>query len=140
MHECNGAAKFVGLRRQREAPCLSSQSAPFMMCPTYRKCGTDEGQMRDLIGHFVARKGAERGAARIALGVSNEFLRRDEGADCIHALIDEDSIRAGIIADDAATGGVATGSPISIVYAGEEILDPAILEIAGAIPGFGLFD
>jgi hypothetical protein len=79
--------------------------------------------MRDLIGHLVARKGAEREAARIAVGISQEFLRRNDDA-----------------ATGAETDSVATRSPISIVYADKSILDPAILAIAGAIPGFGLFD
>ena len=79
--------------------------------------------MRDLIGHPVARKGAEREAARIAVGISQEFLRRDHDG------------KTG-----AATDSVATRSPISIAYADESALDPAILAIAGAIPGFGLFD
>jgi hypothetical protein len=81
--------------------------------------------MRDLIGHLVARKGAGREAARVAVGISQEFLRQDDG-----------SATGGV----AATDSVATSSPISIVYAGENILNPAILKIAGAIPGFGLFD
>jgi hypothetical protein len=81
--------------------------------------------MRDLIGHLVGRKGAERGAARIAVGISQEFLPRDDDAATDGA---------------AVTDSVATGRPISIVYAGENILNPAIFEIAGAIPGFGLFD
>lgn len=96
--------------------------------------------MRDLIGHLVARKGDERGGARQVVGISREFLCGDDGADRIHALTDEESIDAGVFTNDTATGSFATDSPITIVYAREGILDPAILQIAGAIPGFGLFD
>jgi hypothetical protein len=102
--------------------------------------------MRDLIGHLVARKGAERGAARTTVGISKEFLSRDDRADRVHVLIDTRSVGAGIFTNDPATGRVAatrsvdTGRPITIVYAGENILNPATLGIAGAIPGFGLFD
>jgi hypothetical protein len=143
MHECNGIAKFVSHASAARALCLSSQSAPFMMPSTRRKCGTDEGQMRDLIGHLVAPKGAEVEAARIAVGSFQEFLRRD-GVDRVHALIDKRSIDAAAFTRDPATlrvvGGAATDSPITIAYASEDIPDPANLQIAGAINGFGLFD
>ena len=102
--------------------------------------------MRDLIGHLVARSGAERGAARKVVGISGEFLCGDDEADRIHVLTNEESIGAGIFTNDTATGGFAapgsfaTDSPITIVYASEGFLDLAILRIAGAIPDLGLFD
>lgn len=102
--------------------------------------------MRDLIGHLVARKGAERGAARIIVGISQEFLSSDDGVDRIHALIGAKLIGTGVFCDKpaidsgAAIRSVITGDPITIVYAGENIFEPASLEIAGAIGGFGLFN
>jgi hypothetical protein len=102
--------------------------------------------MRDLIGHLVARMGAERGAARIIVGIPQEFLSSNDGADRIHALIGAKSIGSGVFSDNPAIDSVAaihsviTGNPMTIVYAGENIFEPANLEIAGAIRGFGLFD
>jgi hypothetical protein len=61
MHECNGVAKFRPAPPMTRALCLSSQSAPFNMRSTYRKCGADEGQMRGLIGYLVAGRGHRAG-------------------------------------------------------------------------------
>lgn len=83
MHECNGAVNFRSHPAWARALCLSSQSAPFNMRSTYRKCGADEGQMRELIGYLVAREGAEQAAARVAVGISQRFL-------CEHFLCKDD--------------------------------------------------
>jgi hypothetical protein len=91
--------------------------------------------MRERIGYFVARKDAEQTVVRIAVGISQQFLCKHDRADRVHALIDDESIGAAVF-----TGDSATCSPISIVYPGENITDPATFEIAGAISGFGLFD
>src|ERR1700730_6152313 len=74
------------------ALCLSSQSAPYIMRSTCRKCGADEGQMRKLIGYLVARKGAEQAAARMAAGISQQFLCKEDRAERVRALFGDDSI------------------------------------------------
>jgi hypothetical protein len=89
--------------------------------------------MRELIGYLVACRGAEQAAARMAVGIPQRFLCKrflckqflctDDRAD--HALIHDESIGAGI------------GIPISIVLAHESFTGATI---AGASPGFGVFD
>ena len=70
--------------------------------------------MRNLIGYLVARDGAEAAVARVAGGI--------------------------FPTDNSQTGSVRAGSPITIVYSGENFARGAITEIACAIPGFGAFD
>jgi hypothetical protein len=120
-----------------QAPCLSSRSAPFNMQSTRRKCGADEGQMREIIGYIVARRGAEEASVRtdaFAPQRHEQFLckpllRKDRADD---ALNDDESI-------GARTDSARTGSPITIIYAREIYTGAAVDEIA-AIPGFGVFD
>ena len=75
--------------------------------------------MRKLIGYPVARKGAGDAVVRVADGI---FLT--------------DLILTGSVVTDS----VLAGSPITIVYSGENFARAAIVETAGAIPGFGVFD
>jgi hypothetical protein len=138
MHECNAVAKIRSHAPAVLALCLFSQPVPFIMGSTYRKCGANEGQMRHLTGYLVACNGA----AQTAVCISQPFLWRDDRVDRAHVL-DDAPIGTDIAARDLGGDGAASGSPIGIVgivCAGENILDLAIEEIAGAIPGFGLFD
>jgi hypothetical protein len=96
------------------------------------ECGADEGQMNELIGYLVACRGAEESAARMAVGISQQFVCKEGRGG---ALIDEDSIDSGM-----ATLHPAGGGPITIVYGRENITEPAIKAIAGANPEFGLLD
>jgi hypothetical protein len=96
------------------------------------ECGADEGQMGELIGYLVACRGAEEAAARMAVGISQQIVcKEDRGG----ALIEEDSIDSGM-----ATLHPAGGGPITIVYGRENITEPAIKAIAGANPEFGVLD
>ena len=113
--------------------------------------------MREMIGHLVARRGAEEAGVRTNAPAPRrckqflyaQLLRKEDRAD--DALIDDKSIDASIVigkapsivhflTDGARADSARTGSPITIVYAREIYTDDAIEEIAGAIPGFGVFD
>jgi hypothetical protein len=123
------------------------------------QCGANEGQMRELIGYLVACRGAEHAAARMAADIPQRFLRKQflcepflcKGDRADHALIDDESISAGIaigkapsvlhtLTDNILTEGVRTGSPIRIVYSRENFTDDAREEVAGAIPDLGVLD
>jgi hypothetical protein len=114
------------------------------MRSTCRKCGADEGQMRELIGYLVARRGAERVAARVAAGITQQFLCEEDRADRVHALIDDESIGVYISIGKTAirdtTDSARTDSPITFIYARESFTDAAVDETAGATPSFGVFD
>ena len=75
--------------------------------------------MRELIGYLGACSGAEGAAARMAVGIPQQFL-------CKQYMYEED--------------GAQTGTPITIVYARENFTDDAVEEIAGAISGFDVLD
>jgi hypothetical protein len=75
--------------------------------------------MRKLIGYLVARNGAGDAVVRVADGI---FLTES------------------ILTDGALTGSVRAGSPITIIYSGENFARGATADTAGAIPGFGVFD
>jgi hypothetical protein len=82
--------------------------------------------MRELIGYLVACRGAERAAARRAVGIPQRFPREqfrceDDRAD--HAPIHDESIGA--------------GTPSGVVHARESF---TVAATAGAIPGFGVLD
>jgi hypothetical protein len=139
MHECNAVVKIRSHTPTALALCLFSQPVPFIMGSTYRKCGANEGQMRHLTGYLVAYSGAEQAAAQTAVCISLPFLCKDDRVDRAHVLGDA-LIGTSIAARDLGGDGAASGSPMGIVYASENILDLAIEEIAGAIPSFGLFD
>ena len=119
--------------------------------------------MREWIGYLVARGGAERAAARTAVGIPQRYLCGEDRADRAHALIDDASIGAdttfagakfagialdgigldghvseSVSAERTPTGSARTGTPITIIYAREKSADDAIEEIAGALAGFGL--
>src|SRR5579862_4636832 len=70
------------------AVCLSSRSAPFNMNSTRRKCGADEGQMREWIGYLVAHGGAEQAVARTAVGIPQRYLCGEDRAYRAHASMD----------------------------------------------------
>jgi hypothetical protein len=164
MHECNGVAKFARIRRPRERfACLINLRRSLCDQPA-ASVGANEGQMRELNGYLVACRGAEAAAARMAVGIPRsflckQFLRKEERADYVlidHALIDEESIGACIaigkassithtltnnnLIDRALTDSVRTSSPITIIYARENLTDDAVEEIARAIPAFGALD
>jgi hypothetical protein len=92
--------------------------------------------MHEWVGHIVACKGAEQAAARVAAGISQQFLCGTDGAEDVWALIDAESIGRGTLCP--ATFHPANFDPTSgITFIDAE---PVIEAIAGAIPGFGLFD
>jgi hypothetical protein len=100
------------------------------------ECGADEGQMRQSIEYLVACRGAERAAAPMAVGISQQSPCKDERADRFWAaVIEDESLGANI-----ATFYAASGSPITTIYDREEITEAAIEEIASAFTDFGLFD
>lgn len=158
MHECNGFAKFRSCMPSARAVCLSSQSAPFNINSTRRKCGTDEGQMRERIGYLVACRGAEQTAVRTAVGIPQRYPCGEGRAYRVHAYFDDASIGAdtavagirfagialdgidvseSVSAECAPTDSSRTGTPISIIYGREKSADEAT---AGALAGFGMFD
>jgi hypothetical protein len=157
MHECNGVAKFRSHPPMTQAVCLSSQSVPFNMRATHRQCGGDEGQMRKLSGYLVAGKGAEQAAARGAVGIHRRFPSKhflSELLPCQRHRAHRDQVTshgrqmgAGIAfgstlvaTESHPPDSTPTGTPITNIYAGEKFAEDAIEEIAGAVPGFGVFD
>jgi hypothetical protein len=118
--------------------CFLNQCRSLWDQPT-ASVGLNEGQMRNLTGYLVACSGAEQAAVRTAVCISQPFLCRDDRVDRAHVRGDT-PIGIGIAPRDLGGNGAASGSPIGIVHAGENILDRTIEEIAGAIPRFGLFD
>jgi hypothetical protein len=100
--------------------------------------------MRKLSGYLVARRGAEQAAARMAAGISQQFLCKEDWAERVHAPIGDESIADGIAIGKTATSDTTdsarTGSPITIIYACENFTDNAVEEAAGAIPSFGVLD
>ena len=92
--------------------------------------------MRQSIEYLVACRGAERAAAPMAVGISQQSPCKDERADRFWAaVIEDESLGANI-----ATFYAASGSPITTIYDREEITEAAIEEIASAFTDFGLFD
>jgi hypothetical protein len=146
MHECNGVAKFRPPPPVTPALCLSSQSAPFNMRSTRRKCGAVEGQMRQLIGYLVAGRRTERAAARMAVGIHHRFpcepFRRKEypthSADCTFPGVAVDCAR--FPTESRSTDSAKSGTPITNIYVAERFSRHAIEKIASAIPRFGVFD
>ena len=117
--------------------------------------------MREWIGYLVACRGAERTAARTAVGIPQRYLCGEVRVYRVHAFIDDASIGAdtaiagitfagialdgidvseSVSAECALTDSSRTGTPISIIYAREKSADDAIEAIAGALAGFGVFD
>jgi hypothetical protein len=100
--------------------------------------------MRELIGYLVTCSGDEEAAVRMAAGISQQFLCKEDRADRVRAPIDDDSIGAGFAIGKAASGDTVrsapTDSPITIIYARENFTDDVVEEIANAIPGFGVSD
>jgi hypothetical protein len=98
--------------------------------------------MRKLNGYLVARKGAERAAARMAAGISQQFLCKEDRAERIHAPIDDESIvdRIAVVKTAINDDSSRTGSPITIIYAGEKFTDEAVEETAGVTLTFGVLD
>jgi hypothetical protein len=119
MHECNGSRNFVRIRRRRERFACLLNLRRSICDQSAASAGLDEGQMRELIGYLVACRGAEGAAARMAVGIPQQFL-------CEQSLCEED--------------GAQTGTPITIVYAPENCTDDAVEETAGAMPSFGVLD
>jgi hypothetical protein len=146
MHECNGVAKFRPPSPVTQALCLSSQSAPVNMPSTHRKCGVDEGQMRELIGYLVASRSTEQAAARTAVGIHQrfrceQFLCKEEvacSADCRFPGVATGS--TWVPTESHLTDSAQTDTPIRIIYAAERFSHDAIEAIASAIAGFGEFD
>jgi hypothetical protein len=100
--------------------------------------------MRKLIGYLVARKSAEQAAARMAAGISQQFLCKEDRAERVRALFGDDSIGESFAIGQTAISDTAdsarTGSPITIIYARESFTDDAVDETAGATPSFGVLD
>jgi hypothetical protein len=100
--------------------------------------------MRELIGYLVAFEGDEEAAVRMAAGIPQQFLRKEDRADRVRARTDDDSIGAGFaigrIASSDAARSLPTGSPITIIYAREDSTDDAVEAIAYPIPDFGVSD
>ena len=71
--------------------------------------------MRKLIGYLAARNGAEGAVVRVADGI----FRADN-----------------ILTDSALTGSVRVGSPMTIIYPGENFARAAIAKL----PDFGVFN
>jgi len=138
MHECNALGKFVQLG---QALCLSSLVTPFNMQLTHRKCGTDEGQMRNLIGYLVAARGEQRAVARKFVDRSPRF-RCDQFlcSDLLRGLGScEQDPRAvdssfGVLAGSDLSRGVPAREPRTIIQAGEDRTDDGSGRFAGAIP------
>jgi len=91
--------------------------------------------MRELIGFLVARGGAERAAARMAVGIHHrfpceQFPCKDDRACRAHAAIGRTSVRT----ESALADSPASGTPIKIIYAREKFPRDAIEKFAGAIP------
>jgi hypothetical protein len=84
--------------------------------------------MRELIGYLVACRGAEQAAARMAVGIPQRFL-------CKQFLCTDDRADRALIHDESIGTGI--GTPISVVHAHESFTGATI---AGASPGFGVFD
>jgi hypothetical protein len=97
-----------------------------------------------LIGYLVACNGAEEAAARMAAGIPQQFLCKEDRADRVRARIDDESIGAGFAIGKTATHNTIrsapTGGLITIIYARENFTGDVVEEIANAIPGFGVFD
>jgi hypothetical protein len=100
--------------------------------------------MRELLGYLVACKGDEEAAARMAAGIPQQFLCKEDRADRVRARIDDESIGAGFAIGKTATHNTIrsapTGGLITIIYARENFTGDVVEEIANAIPGFGVFD
>jgi hypothetical protein len=120
--------------------------------------------MRELIGYLVASNGAERAVARRAGGghqqfqckqfLCKQFPRKEDliGGESIgtdtttgqaptfaHPMIAHPMI-AHFMADNILTDRVRSDSPITVFYAGQSLTGDATDGVAGAMPGFGLFD
>jgi hypothetical protein len=65
----------------------------------------------------------------MAVGISHQFLCKGDRADRVQAPIDDASIDSGV-----ATFYRASGSPMTNIYDRENITEPAIEAIAGAVP------
>jgi hypothetical protein len=100
--------------------------------------------MRELIGYLVACRGDEAAAARMAAGIPQKFLCKEDRADRIHARIDDESIGAGFAIGKTATHNTLRSAPteglITIIYARENFTGDVVEEIANAIPGSGVSD
>jgi hypothetical protein len=100
--------------------------------------------MRKVIGYLVARRGAEQAAARMAAGISQQFLCKEDRAERVHASIGDESIADGIAIGETAisdtTASARTGSPITIIYVRENFTDDAVEGTACATPTFGVLD
>jgi hypothetical protein len=100
--------------------------------------------MRKLSGYLVALRGAEQAAARVAAGISQQFLCKEDRAERIHAPIGDESIAGGIAIGKTAINDTAdssrTGSPITIIYAHESFTGDAGEETAGATPTLCVLD
>jgi len=123
--------------------------------------------MRELSGYLVAGRGAERAVLRGAVGIHRRFpskqllseqllckrhlckrhrAHRDHvtshggqmGADFAFARITFGSTL--VLTESLPPDSAPTRTPITNIYAGEKFAEDAIEEIAGAIPGFGMFD
>jgi hypothetical protein len=121
------------------------------------QCGAHEGHMRNLIGHLVARGGAERAAARMAVGIhqgilceqfpGKQFPGKEGRERRAHAMIDAKSIstdtafaRISIGSNNPLSECVLTDSAPKNTYARKNFPRDAIAEIAGALPRFGVLD
>jgi len=98
--------------------------------------------MRELIGYLAARGGDEEAAVRMAAGIPQQFLHKEDRADAVRARICGDSIGArfaiGKTAISHAVRSAPAGSPITIVYARENFTADVVEAIANAIPDFGV--
>ena len=117
--------------------------------------------MRQLIGCPAACGGVEDAVARMAARDSRIFLCEDDRAGRVRAVIALDSIHApasiapiltdapiladsvptySAVTDSIQTDSVSNDSLITITYDRKNTSDAAVEDIAGAIPGFGLFE
>lgn len=123
--------------------------------------------MRELGGYLVAGRGAEQAAVRGTVGIHRRFSSKQflceqflsEQLPCKRHRAHRDQVASysGQMGAGFAFAGIAfgstlvatvshppdsalTGTPITNIYAGEKFVEDAFEEIAGAVPGFGVFD
>ena len=100
--------------------------------------------MRELTGYLAACGGDEEAAVRMAAGIPQQFLRKEDRADPVRARICGDSIGAsfaiGKTAISHAVRSAPAGSSITIVYARENFTEHVVEAIATAVPHFGVSD
>jgi hypothetical protein len=94
--------------------------------------------MRKLIGYLVACRGDEVAAVRMAAGILQQFLCKEDRADRVHARIDDDSIGAGFAIGK--TASPPTGSSVTNTYSRKNFTLDVVGDIPNPVPGFSVSD